>query len=505
MYPPEEKLKAVKLFLKYDRSCASVINELGYPDRSTLYLWVKDYEKHGESAFRKSRDRYTVEEKRLAVDHYFEHGRCLSRTRRALGYPGNNRRLSKWILELEPDRAKPKQANRTFTFEQRKAAVIDLESRKSTAQEIANKHGIKRELLYSWKRKLLGKEESRMPYEKPLSAEASELQNQIKRLEEQVKRLELEKDILEGTVEIIKKDPSADPRAMTNREKTILVGALETKYKLSDILDALKMPRSSYYYQIEAMNRPDKHALLRTRISEIFETSGRRYGYRRIWSVLKTEGTRVSEKVVCRLMKEENLIAKRGRRKKYSSYIGEIGEAPENLVKRNFHADSPNKLWLTDVTEFKIPAGKIYLSPVIDCFDGLVVAWTTSASPTAKMANTMLRAAIETLGDGEHPVIHSDRGRHYRWPEWVQICDEAELTRSMSKKGCSPDNSACEGFFGRMKVEMFYGENFAGWSIEEFMEAIDEYIHWYNNERIKETLGGMSPVRYRKSLGLLAA
>ena len=139
------------------------------------------------------------------------------------------------------------------------------------------------------------------------------------------------------------------------------------------------------------------------------------------------------------------------KKRRYSSYKGEIGDVPRNLVARAFRADAPNKLWLTDVTQFQIPAGKAYLSPVIDCFDGMPVAWTIRERPNAEIANTMLEEACETLGPGEAPVIHSDRGCHYRWPGWIEICERHGLARSMSKKGCSPDNSAMEGFFGHIK------------------------------------------------------
>ena len=167
-----------------------------------------------------------------------------------------------------------------------------------------------------------------------------------------------------------------------------------------------------------------------------------------------------------------------------------------------FLLKKPNEKWLTDITEFHIPAGKIYLSPIIDCFDGMVVSWTIGTSPNSKLANTMLQKAIEQLDPSEHPLVHSDRGCHYRWPEWINLMDTAGLTRSMSKKGCSPDNSACEGFFGRLKNEMFYGRNWNHASIDSFIHKLDEYIHWYNETRIKISLGGMSPFQYRRSLGI---
>ena len=331
-----------------------------------------------------------------------------------------------------------------------------------------------------------------------------ELEEYAESLRRDIGRLELQRAILEGTVELLGKDPGADPGMLTNREKTILVESLRPAHKLNVLLDAVGMAKSSYLYQKKALLRPDKHADLRIRVAEIFHESDGRYGYRRVRAALRSDGIVVSEKVVCGIMREEGLVAKRPRKRKYSSYRGEISEAPENLVKRNFHADDPNRLWLTDITELSIPAGKVYLSPVIDCFDGMCVAWSQSTSPNAELVNTMLDAAASKLSEGESPIGHSDRGCHYRWPGWIERCERYGITRSMSKKGCSPDNSAMEGFFGRLKVEFFYGRDWSGWSTDRFMDALDEYIRWYNEERIKLSLGGMSPMQHRKSLGLAA-
>ena len=196
------------------------------------------------------------------------------------------------------------------------------------------------------------------------------------------------------------------------------------------------------------------------------------------------------------------MIVRAIRQKKYNSYLGEISPAVPNEVQRDFHADKPNKKWLTDITEFKIGEEKVYLSPVIDCFDGMPITWTVGTSPNAELVNTMLDNAIVLLKENEHPIVHSDRGCHYRWPGWIQRMDEAGLTRSMSKKGCSPDNSACEGFFGRMKNEMFYGEKWDKISVEEFIGIINQYMQWYRDKRIKLSLGGLSPMEYRRSLGI---
>lgn len=204
-----------------------------------------------------------------------------------------------------------------------------------------------------------------------------------------------------------------------------------------------------------------------------------------------------------RLMKQEALIIPKARRRRYNSYLGEISPAPENLINRDFHAAAPNEKWLTDITEFRIRAGKVYLSPVIDCFDGLAISWAIGTRPDAGLVNTMLDAAIGTITDtNEQSIVHTDRGAHYRWPGWLKRVDAAKLIRSMSRKASSQDNAACEGFFGRLKTEFFYPRNWQNVSVAQFIQELDDYIRWYNESRIKMSLGGRSPVDYRKSLGL---
>lgn len=504
MYSREEKIRAVELFIRYDLSPASVIRELGYPCRATLYAWHEEYLANGcDIPSVNNHRRYTEEQRRAAVDHFFEHGRCLARTMRALGYPSQEL-LASWIDELEPGR-RPKRTDTAHIPEETKErAVIDLIARKGPAKDIADELGVERATLYNWKRRLLDEE---VPCKLPMKRDdrsIEELEEYAESLRRDIDRLKLQRAILEGTVELLGKDRSVDPGMLTNREKTILVESLRPTHRLSALLGAVEMAKSSYLYQKKALLRPDKHADLRIRITEIFHGSDGRYGYRRVHAALRADEIVVSEKVISRIMKEEGLIAKRSCKRKYSSYKGEISEAPENLVKRDFHADDPNRLWLTDITEFAIPAGKIYLSPIIDCFDGMCVAWSQSTSPNAELVNSALDAAASRLHEGEHPIGHSDRGCHYRWPGWIERCERYGITRSMSKKGCSPDNSAMEGFFGRLKVEFFYGRDWSGWSIDEFMDALDEYIRWYNEKRIKLSLGGMSPMQYRRTLGLAA-
>ena len=323
--------------------------------------------------------------------------------------------------------------------------------------------------------------------------------------EERIRQLELENDILRGAIDLLK---AGSLDAMSNMEKAMLIDELrlETDRPLGELTGSLRISKSSYEYCRAKLRAKDRHARLRADIRRIFDGAGGTRGYRYVHNELREEGTVVSEKVVRRLMAEEGCrVAYLKRRRRYSSYGGEISDAPPNLVERRFRAGGPNELWLTDITEFKLPGGeKAYLSPVIDCFDGLVVSWRIGRRPNAALANGSLEDACGTLAPGQHPVCHSDRGCHYRWPGWIGICEENGLVRSMSRKGCSPDNSACEGFFGRLKNEFFYHRDWDGVSVESFMGLLDGYIRFYNERRKKQSLGWMSPVQYRISKGLAA-
>jgi transposase InsO family protein len=173
---------------------------------------------------------------------------------------------------------------------------------------------------------------------------------------------------------------------------------------------------------------------------------------------------------------------------------------PANLLERDFHAATPGERLVTDITEFRIPAGKVYLSPIIDCFDGMPVAWAIGEHPDAALVNGMLDEAVGAVGTGRGTIVHSDRGCHYRWPGWIGRMDGAGWTRSMSGKGCSPDNAAAEGFFGNLKMEFFHGRDWENVTTAEFIERLDAHMRWHRDERIKHHLGGRSPREYRESL-----
>jgi len=509
MYSFEDRIKAVELYIKYDLCAADTVRELGYPNRKMLVRWYKEYQETGDlhKKFIKH-PTYTSDQMQVAVNYYLEHGRSITRTIRAIGYPSRDT-LKEWIDKLIPGERKvsiKRSAVVKFSQEQKKDAVTNLCTREGSAAAVADRLGICRYSLYKWKKELLGEEDTNMgePGKPMLPDDRDALLAKVDSLKKQIYRQQMELDILNKAVEIIKKDQGIDPRKLMNKEKASLIDALRKRYPLNELLKMMGMPKSSYYYQKEAQARPDKYVTLRTDVKKVFTENQSCYGYRRVYAVIRNKGTIISEKVIRRIMKEEQLIVPFKRKRRYSSYKGEISPAVKNLVDRDFHANTPNTKWLTDLTEFHIPAGKVYLSPIIDCFDGLVVSWTIGTSPDAELVNTMLGDAICSLTDGEHPIIHSDRGCHYRWPGWVSRMENAGLTRSMSKKGCSPDNSACEGFFGRLKNEMFYYRSWKDVSVNQFIDKLDNYLRWYNEKRIKMSLGAMSPVDYRRSIGLAA-
>lgn len=223
----------------------------------------------------------------------------------------------------------------------------------------------------------------------------------------QMQDMQLEIDILKETINVLKKDPDIDQSALSNREKAVIIDVLKNRYSLPLLLQKLQLSKSSYYYQEDSIQKEDKYTLLHVRVIELFTENKCRYGYRRIHALLKRENIIVSEKVIRRIMKEEQLIVKIKRTRKYNSYQGEISPAVDNLINRNFSASKPNEKWLTDITEFAIPAGKVYLSPMVDCFDGLLVTWNISTSPDALLVNSMLDDVAKLLSVGKKPIMSS--------------------------------------------------------------------------------------------------
>jgi len=264
---------------------------------------------------------------------------------------------------------------------------------------------------------------------------------------------------------------------------------------LCDLLKLVGLARSTYYYQLKAMGVADRFVSLKGSIQSLqYEHKGR-YGYRRMTAALRNTGLLINSKTVRRLMAELSLKCT-VRPKKYRSYRGPMaGEASENILARQFDAHQPNQKWVTDVTEFKVAGEKLYLSPVLDLYNGEIVAFQTATRPRYALVGEMLEQALRRLPEGAKPLLHSDQGWHYRYPSYRARLKKAGLQQSMSRKGNCLDNATMESFFGTLKSEFFYRERFD--SVAQLQAGLADYIHYYNHERIKMKLGGLSPVAYR--------
>lgn len=254
------------------------------------------------------------------------------------------------------------------------------------------------------------------------------------------------------------------------------------------------MSRSTFYYHQKDLAAPDAKADLKAHIQSIFNDHRGRYGYRRISVQLRREGIVVNHKVVQRLMQALGLKSL-VRPKKYRSYRGEGHVATPHILQRRFHAERPNQAWVTDITEFNVRGEKLYLSPVLDLYNGEIVAYQTSRRPSFELVRGMLFKAIDRLSPQEQPLIHSDQGWQYQMPAYRRLVSERRLTQSMSRKGNCLDNAAMESFFGTLKSEFFYLSQID--TIDQLQDGIHRYIHYYNHERIKLKLKGLSPVEYR--------
>lgn len=265
---------------------------------------------------------------------------------------------------------------------------------------------------------------------------------------------------------------------------------------MSLLLHIAELPRSSFYYHTLRQEKVDKYAWLKQRITKIYHDHKGRYGYRRITLTLQQQGLSVNHKLVARLMKTLGLQAKI-RRKKYRSYQGQAGKIADNIVQRQFTAKQPNQLWLTDVTEFKVGDKKLYLSPVLDCYNNEIVSYELSTRPAFNLVKNMLVKAIKPLTQKNKQglVMHSDQGWHYQMGHYQQTLKDHGIVQSMSRKGNCLDNAAMESFFGTLKSETIYLNKPK--SIEALEQQIHEYIKYYNNERIQLKLKGLSPVQYR--------
>ena len=261
----------------------------------------------------------------------------------------------------------------------------------------------------------------------------------------------------------------------------------------------MQLPKSTYYYEI---GRADAVAVRNAEISEviqeIYTKHKGRYGVRRVHHELMNLGYTVNHKRVQRLMHEMKLFGKCPKNK-YHSYKGEVGKVADNIINRDFKAMRPLEKWTTDISQFSFAWGKCYLSPILDMYTNEIIAYDLSTSPNLEQIGRMLKKAFDKFPKVENLILHSDQGWQYQHKYFRSALAEHNITQSMSRKGNCYDNSIMETFFGRLKTEMYYGYEKYYNSFEEFSKAIDEYIHYYNNERIQKKTKWMPPVKYRET------
>ncbi|MCM3768823.1 IS3 family transposase, partial [Neobacillus niacini] len=418
----------------------SIAKSLGL-HHTVLLNWIKQYEHHGADAFIKPYTSYTTEFKLDVLKYIKETGTSI-REAAAIFNIATHSTISKWKNSFEIhgiDALKPTQKGRSPMKKQTKKA-----------------------------QPVEGSEEA---------------------LRAEVERLRMENAYLKKL-----KGLNSRKGKITEQEKAQVVYELRREFKVIDLVKVAGIARSTYYYWVKQMNRPEKYKEVKEMIQEIFDENQGRYGYRRITMELHNQGLKINHKTVRRLMNEMGLKCL-VRMKKYRSYRGKVGRIAPNILERDFKASKPNEKWVTDVTEFHLFGEKLYLSPVLDLYNGEIIAYNMEKRPVYPLVSKMLDKAFERLKGQDTPILHSDQGWHYQMSQYQHALKEHGITQSMSRKGNCLDNAVMENFFGLLKSELLYLKEFE--SIEHFKVELVKYIYYYNNKRIKAKLKGMSPVQYR--------
>lgn len=271
-----------------------------------------------------------------------------------------------------------------------------------------------------------------------------------------------------------------------------------------------KLPKSTYFYTINKENKDAKNEEIIVEIKDIYHDHKGRYGYRRVTLELLNRGYRVNHKKVKRLMSLEALYGITPKAK-YKSYKGDMHGVVKNYIldkvidktnhktyyERDFCTKECNEKWSTDVSEFHIASGKLYLSPILDMHSGEIISFNISRSPNYKQVKTMLEDAFKKYKTLDGLILHSDQGWQYQMREYHKALKDKNVIQSMSRKGNCLDNSPMENFFGIMKREMFYGHEYEFKSLDQLEIEMNNYIDYYNNKRIKTKLKGLTPVQYR--------
>ena len=250
---------------------------------------------------------------------------------------------------------------------------------------------------------------------------------------------------------------------------------LRSLFSLRELLQIAGLSRSTFYYHAKQKTQQDKYANIIPIMYDIYQKHHGRYGYRCMTAELKRQGYSINHKTVLRLTRQEGLL-RHVRMKKYNSYRGEVGEKAPNLLARDFTAKAPNEKWVTDGTKFHLFGRKVFLFPIIDLFNGEIISYTVSDHPRFSCVMDMLNQALKKLPAHHQLLLHSDQGWQYRMKPYCETLKKHGIKQSMSRKGNCLDNAMAEGFFGHLKSELLYNQNFH--SVEHFVEELHEYIRY---------------------------
>ncbi|MCR2808078.1 IS3 family transposase, partial [Paenibacillus soyae] len=415
----DEKLEAIYRYQNGAEGVKSIAKSLGI-NHEVLRMWIKQYEYHGIKAFEKSYTAHTIPFKLDVLNYMNENGTSPNEAAVIfnISSPGIIRKWRSQFNDHGMNALKPKKKGRPLMTDKRK--------------------------------KITKKQEP---------AEGS-----VEALQAELERLRMENAYFKK-VECL----SSKQGKITKQDKAQVVYELRHEFPVIELLKLAEVPRSTFYYCVKQFGKPDPDEELKLLIQSIYEEHQGRYGYRRIRDELVNRGHRVNHKKVQRIMKALGLKSV-VRMKKYRSYKGTVGKIAPNVLDRNFQSDRPNEKWVTDITEFKLFGEKLYVSPILDLFNGEIITYTIGNRPTYSLVSEMLNKAFKRLSDEDELLLHSDQGWHYQMPQYQHALKKQGMTQSMSRKGNCYDNAVMENFFGIMKSEFLYLNEFE--SVDHFKQEL---------------------------------
>ncbi len=416
-----------------------------------------------------------------------------------------NRLEKTWGLEA----LQHKNQNKVWTAEEKYELVAKVLAGASK-METAISAGISTGLLYQWVRcykmkgyqGLASQRKGRPPKEPDMKKKVAPAELTPSEREEMI-LLRAENERLRAEIAVVKKRDCLERREMrsaTQGEKAALVKELrEERYRLNDLLDAIGLSRSTYYYELSKTDKvKERNADLSSEIVAIFNENRKRYGVRRVHHELLNRGFCVNHKRVQRIMNRLSLAGKRPK-EKYHSYKGDVGKVADNIIKRDFSTENPLQKWTTDVSQFNLSWGKCYISPILDMNTNEIISYSLSLSPNMEQIKDMLQKAFKRFPSVQGLIMHSDQGWQYQHAFYRKELEKHGIVQSMSRKGNCYDNCIMETFFGRLKNEMFYGFEKNYPSFEAFSKAIADYIDYYNNSRIQAKTKWTPPTKFREA------